>query len=164
MRAWISGGEGGQLVSLASELGDIDSDLSSRSLQLNRLSRISPAPFSSPGSRRPSLPRTRTSLPHDGFSLPPSSPRYRSWWCVDGPVSTRTVPHVCNCTQCTGVCVSVSGGLTLSHPAHGQAACPMDYYPLSLSSSFTYQSGTSQLHRIYPLTFPLSHIRGGRTS
>ena len=24
--------------------------------------------------------------------------------------------------------LSVSGGLTLSHPAQGQAACPLDYY------------------------------------
>ena len=133
LRAWISGGEGGQLASLASELGGTSSQISAPDLfQLNRLSRISTPPFYSPGCRRPSLSRTRSSLPHDGFSLPPSSPRYRSWWCVDGPVSTRTVPHVCNCTQCTGVCVSVSGGLTLSHPAQSLAACPLDYYPLSL--------------------------------
>ena len=41
LRAWISGGEGGQLVSLVSKPRDVDSDLDSRNHQLIRPSRFS---------------------------------------------------------------------------------------------------------------------------
>ena len=131
------GGEGGQLVSLASKLGGVDSDLNSRSHQLNRPSRLSTSePFYWPADRRPPLSRKLALCPTTGFrgmlwqfelasrcKITKQTDRASSGWhCVVKSVDKEEPGNLatlcrwarlnsnCYCTQCTGVCVSVVRG------------------------------------------------------